>query len=591
MLPEQSSHRQWAVEKIEEAIESFELRPILFIGSGFSQRYLDDAPNWDQLLQTMIQKCPDEYINRPFEYYNQQYESPRIGTEIADGYAEWAWDVRESDEFPDDLYDIQNREVFLKYKVSEHFREISPSSIDEVDKNQEELEILKDLGPHAIVTTNYDSLVETVFPEEYNVVVGEGIYDIDYTSIGEIFKIHGCMSAPQEIVLTERDYTRFIEQKKYLTAKLLTYFAEHPIIIIGYDATDENITRILEDVDLVTSEERDESDLIENIFHLDWSPGISGTDQIDKYKVILGDKNQRIRIRSISAEDYSWIYDAASHRSEMTGVKVGALRNILNNTYKIVSEDAPKREIQLEMMEQVSEQEELSTLLGVTPIEGSTEQVDLLRRYLRSRREGQFGGDPDIEDKIEIATLSWSLSNTTIDSAKEIIEYRNQRDDFELNKDRIETLFRSSLSNGLQGIDWIAEMEDVRDPLETASEEITDYYPAMRLQYNLYVLGESEYLDNMIQNIGGEYDLQLEQFRDNCSLPLRDRLEAYSVPSTTISFVGGTSTGDLLRDQERTERLLNRLTERMLSEDSVSDYKSDFKKLELTKLANIVRED
>lgn len=591
MLPEQSSHRQWAVEKIEEAIESFELRPILFIGSGFSQRYLDDAPNWDQLLQTMIQKCPDEYINRPFEYYNQQYESPRIGTEIADGYAEWAWDVRESDEFPNDLYDTQNREVFLKYKVSEHFREISPSSIDEVDKNQEELEILKDLGPHAIVTTNYDSLVETVFPEEYNVVVGEGIYDIDYTSIGEIFKIHGCMSAPQEIVLTERDYTRFIEQKKYLTAKLLTYFAEHPIIIIGYDATDENITRILEDVDLVTSEERDESDLIDNIFHLDWSPGISGTDQIDKYKVILGDKNQRIRIRSISAEDYSWIYDAASHRSEMTGVKVGALRNILNNTYKIVSEDAPKREIQLEMMEQVSEQEELSTLLGVTPIEGSTEQVDLLRRYLRSRREGQFGGDPDIEDKIEIATLSWSLSNTTIDSAKEIIEYRNQRDDFELNKDRIETLFRSSLSNGLQGIDWIAEMEDVRDPLETASEEITDYYPAMRLQYNLYVLGESEYLDNMIQNIGGEYDLQLEQFRDNCSLPLRDRLEAYSVPSTTISFVGGTSTGDLLGDQERTERLLNRLTGRMLSEDSVSDYKSDFKKLELTKLANIVRED
>lgn len=591
MLTEQNSHRQWAVEKIEEAIESYELRPILFIGSGFSQRYLDDAPNWDQLLEKMIQKSPDEYLNRPFEYYNQQYECPRIGTEIADGYAEWAWDVRGSDEFPDYLYDIQNREVFLKYKVAEYFRDISPSSIDEVDKNQEELETLKDLGPHAIVTTNYDSLVETVFPEEYNVIVGEEIYDLDYTSIGEIFKIHGCMSDPQEIVLTERDYTRFIEQKKYLTAKLLTYFAEHPIIIIGYDATDNNITRILEDVDLVTSEEIDESDLIENIFHLDWSPGISDTDQIDNYKVILGDENQRIRIRSISAEDYSWIYDAASHQSQMTGVKVGTLRNILNNTYKIVSEDAPKKEIQLEMMEQVSEQEELSTLLGVTPIEDSTEQGDLLRRYLRSRREGQFGEDPDIEDRIEIATLSWSLSNTTIDSAKEIIEYRQQRGDFELNKDRIETLFRSSLNNGLQGVDWIAEMDDIRDPLETASQEITDYHPAMRLQYNLYVLGESEYLDNMVQNIGGEYDLRLEEFRDNCSLSLRERLEAYSVPSTTISFVGDTSTGELLGDQERTERLLNRLADRMLSEDSVSDYKPDFKKLELTKLANIVQED
>jgi hypothetical protein len=593
MLTEQSSHRQWAIEKIQDIIEDFEVRPILFIGSGFSQRYLDDAPNWDQLLRHMIQQCPDEYINRPFEYYNQQYSNPRIGTEIADGYAEWAWDVRETDEFPDYLYDIQNREVFLKYKVSRFFDDISPDNIEDVDKNQDELEILKEIGPHAVVTTNYDSLVETIFPDEYNLVIGEDIYDLDYTSIGEIFKIHGCLSKPQEIVLTQRDYMEFIEKKRYLTAKLLTYFAEHPVIIIGYDATDENITRILEDVDLVTSEEIDESDLIENIFHLDWSPGISDGDQVENYKIILGDDNQRIRIRSISAEDYSWIYDAVSHRSEMTGVKVEALRNILNNTYSIVSEDAPKKKIQLEMMEQVSEKDELSTLLGVTPMDRNTEQGDLLRRYLRSRREDQYGDDPSVEDRLEVATLSWSLSDTTIDSAREIIEYRQCRDEFELNKDRINTLFRSSLSSGLQGIDWIAEIDDFSEPLETASKEVEDHRSAMRLEYNLLVLGEPEYLDNMIQNIGGEYSqLHLEDFRDRCSRPLQERLEAYAVPSTAISFVDERlTTPDLLGNPEKTEELLSRLSNIMLSEDSVSDHKSDFKKLELAKLANMVQQE
>ncbi len=46
---------------------------------------------------------------------------------------------------------------------------------------------------------------------------------------------------PLSLVLTQGDYEAFETDKKYLSAKLLTYFAEHPLLFIGYGANDPNI--------------------------------------------------------------------------------------------------------------------------------------------------------------------------------------------------------------------------------------------------------------------------------------------------------------------------------------------------------------
>jgi len=62
--------------------------------------------------------------------------------------------------------------------------------------------------------------------------------------IGEIFKIHGCITDPAGIVLTDDDYEDWNNKKKYLSAKLLTYFLEHPVLIIGYSAQDPNVLSI-----------------------------------------------------------------------------------------------------------------------------------------------------------------------------------------------------------------------------------------------------------------------------------------------------------------------------------------------------------
>lgn len=230
-----------------QCVESLSCQPILFIGSGLSRRYIT-APSWEELLSYLAEKCP--LIDKPLAYYRQSLGHPAaIGQLFAKIYHEWAWSTGR-EKFPSHLFqDNVSQSAYIKHAISERLAELTPASLGELKNScfAKEIAALQAIRPHAIITTNYDQLIELIFPE-YLPIIGQEIIRGQSMSVGEVFKVHGCVSRPEGIVFTQDDYDEFA-RKKYLSAKLLTFFIEHPVIFIGYSANDPNIQAILADID------------------------------------------------------------------------------------------------------------------------------------------------------------------------------------------------------------------------------------------------------------------------------------------------------------------------------------------------------
>ncbi|XTR38143.1 SIR2 family NAD-dependent protein deacylase [Paraclostridium tenue] len=159
------------------------------------------------------------------------------------------------------------------------------------------------MNPHAIITTNYDILIENIFSDKYRTVIGQQVIrKSEVNKIGQIFKIHGCVTNPEEIIISSNDYDFFKKKQKHLSAKLLTYFIRHSTVFIGYSISDENIIGILRNIaDMICIDDN----LVENIWLVDWAKdetGEGGRPPSDK--VINLGHNKTIRVNYIRVNDY-----------------------------------------------------------------------------------------------------------------------------------------------------------------------------------------------------------------------------------------------------------------------------------------------
>lgn len=392
-------------ENIISKVEELKCQPILFVGSGLSMRYFN-APTWESLLEEMAEVCPE--VSHSIDYYLQRNDSyPEIGGILADDYYDWAWGAGKN-EFPDELRSREYpSDIYLKYKVVEYFRDITPDSIDAIDnqRHREEIELLREIQPHAIITTNYDPFLEVIFPD-YQPIVGEEILRTDYQSVGEILKIHGCVSTPEKLILTDEDYDQWIDKRKYLSAKLLTYFAEHPVLISGYSVTDDNVRRILSDIDEILAPD---DGLIDNIYFLDWEDDISSVDTFQREKPIQTVDNKSIRVNYIQSKSFDWVFRAFSQGGNIEGVNLKLLRTVMANTYDIIKTKAPREEIEInyQSLERAANSgESFGTLFGVTTHDNPMD-FNILYRHRLTEAAEELGYD------------TWHYANQLIEQIEE----------------------------------------------------------------------------------------------------------------------------------------------------------------------------
>jgi hypothetical protein len=160
-------------EDISATIKQFGCQPILFVGSGLSRRYFG-APSWEELLKHLAKDCT--LIDKGLGFYKQSLgDNLKVGEEFAKKYQEWAWSAGKN-EFPDTLFhESVNYRNYIKYKISTYLEIITPdleSLLNSSFKN--EIESLLRIKPHAIITTNYDKMIDILF-NELTPVVGQKI--------------------------------------------------------------------------------------------------------------------------------------------------------------------------------------------------------------------------------------------------------------------------------------------------------------------------------------------------------------------------------------------------------------------------------
>ncbi|HEY5329825.1 MAG TPA: SIR2 family protein [Acidobacteriaceae bacterium] len=352
---------------IAACVQGMSCQPILFIGSGLSRRYFG-GPSWDELLSRLAKECP--LIDRDFAYYKQSLVSPlAIGEAFAASYREWAWSTGRKS-FPDSLFDEKvPGNAYIKHRIAEILSSMTPASVVAVTDPQKtrELATLQAIRPHAIITTNYDQFLELLFPD-YMPIIGQQIIRSNSLSVGELFKIHGCVSQPGSLVFTSSDYDEFMRRKKYLSAKLLTYFSEHPLVFIGYGAADPNIKAILSDIDEALPET---AGVIPNVYILEWRPEMAATDTPARERLIAIEGAKGVRIKAIETADFTWAFEAFGTQNNHPHVSAKLLRSLMVRSYELVRTDIPRKLVQanFEMLEHaVDSPGEFAKLFGISTI-------------------------------------------------------------------------------------------------------------------------------------------------------------------------------------------------------------------------------
>ena len=361
-MTDYNSYLNDSINKITSTLDDSGTRPILFIGSGISRRYIN-APDWENLLKKLIELNPN--MNMPIGYYTQQTNNnyPEIANVLIEEYQKYAWEKKNECIFPESLYEgKQNKDIFLKYKISEYLNTLDENFEINGHNYQDELISLKQLNPHAIITTNYDRLLDKLFPN-FKVIVGQQVIrKKDSTSIGHILKIHGSTDELNEIIISKKDYDFFSTKQKYLTAKLLTYFMEHPIFFTGYSINDQNIKNILSDISEIVSENSNQ--IVDNIWFIEWQDDSIANNfapPIDK-TIDLGE-GKSIRINYILLNSFEKVY-AALYQPSL--VELSELRDLQDNVHNIVkSKTDSTLEVDMVSIQQMNTIEKIEEFIGI----------------------------------------------------------------------------------------------------------------------------------------------------------------------------------------------------------------------------------
>ena len=319
---------------INEFIGNYRNHPVLFIGSGFSFRYLKHTYTWNDLLSTVCEDlCGNDemYLDIKARCTNNGICSyDKIATEIEKLFNDELEKDRNGKfvEINDAFYDNMRQGVTLsRFKI---YIAKLVNSVDIKAEMSEEINELKKARKNigSIITTNYDKLIESIF--EFKPLVGNVI--LLSNPYGSVYKIHGCVDDISRIIITENDYKLFDDRYELIRAQLLSLFIHNPIIFMGYSMGDENIKKVMKTIfSYVPNDTSVAENIRKNFLLVEYEKGSKNTEITDHDIVVKG---TNIRINKLKTDDYLSLYKSlASINLPISAMDVRKVQTIVKEIY------------------------------------------------------------------------------------------------------------------------------------------------------------------------------------------------------------------------------------------------------------------
>lgn len=435
------SYKAKYTNQIKELLAQTGARPVLFLGSGITKRYLD-GPGWIELLQVVAGQA--DIDNERFNFLAQKSagDMANLGSALIDPIHEWAW-KKGKNVFPSHCFlPTADKSIFLKTLVSEHLRKLSDHHT--AANLNSELTLLQRVAPHAVITTNFDNLAPQLF-SDFERIVGEKIIPLSMMITGELFQIHGSIDDPSSIVLTRADYDRFRIKRKYISSKMMTYFAEYPIFIFGYGLGDSNVNEIIGDL---AEALEDQDGLLSNVFYIEWVEDVLKERSLrEEYAVPNPSGGSSLRVKTIVTDEFGWVLEALADFASPVRINTKILRHLAARVVDLVRTDLPKQEIEIDYkkVEALSESpKELALVLGISNVQ-----------------------NPNIEYPYCLTEVATKLGYTSWQKLQPLITEGNEKIGYDLKSG--DNKYHLAVRNGLKGVtrrfseEFVQLLQSIRD--------------------------------------------------------------------------------------------------------------------------------
>ena len=225
----------------------------LFVGTGFSIAMNAKTCNFRDLV-SYIYNTPMPNDEEPPNFDKDRKEKP---------------DLFLGKSFPQIVEDIEKekgRDVVCSVVVQRCSINISDELLFKNQKNkpteEENVEFVRRslslIAPQWAITTNYDLVLEQLL--ENSETFGPKDFVSIHFGVTPIFHIHGHVKDPENIVISEKDYSNFLSSNLYRQQKLSSLLAESTVLFMGYSLGDINVRSALERAKQFFPEKREQED-------------------------------------------------------------------------------------------------------------------------------------------------------------------------------------------------------------------------------------------------------------------------------------------------------------------------------------------